>query len=244
VIALDDIRRLPLGHFTRPADETPANAKIVVAAYLINHPGGLVLFDSGIAEGNQEVDGRYHPVRRPLAHALGSVGLDPGDVDLVVNCHLHADHCGGNALLAGRPIFTQRGELEAAQGPDYTEPSAVDFPGARYELLDGEAEILPGIRVVPTPGHVAGHQSLVVDCEGGPVVLAGQAYDSTSEYTLAQFAWSLGGSAEAEPDGAAAPDWLAQLQEREPRRVLFAHDLAVWEAEPALGPILPRRPRG
>jgi glyoxylase-like metal-dependent hydrolase (beta-lactamase superfamily II) len=170
VIALEDIRRLRLGHFTRPADEAPANAKIVVAAYLINHPGGLVLFDSGIAEGNQQVDERYHPVRRPLADALGTVGLDPGDVDLVVNCHLHADHCGGNAALAG------------------------------------------------------------------------QAHDSASEYTLAQFAWSLGGSAEVEGAGAAAPGWLAQLQEREPRRVLFAHDLAVWEAEPALGPIRPRRP--
>jgi N-acyl homoserine lactone hydrolase len=235
MIAHDDIRRLPLGYFTRPPDEPEAGKQIVVAAYLINHPRGLVLFDSGIAAGMPEVETRYRPVRRPLAEALHLVGLAPDDVDLVVNCHLHADHCGGNPAFPGRPIFAQRREHEAAHQPDYTAPHAVDFRGARYELLDGEAEILPGVRVVPTPGHVDGHQSLVVECDGGPVVLAGQAYNSTSEYSLAQFAWAV-----READAGDHPEWVGRLQELEPSRVLFAHDLAVWEAEPDLGPVRKR----
>ena len=57
-----------------------------------------------------------------------------------------------------------------------------------YEILDGEEEILPRIRVVPTPGHTDGHQSLVVDCAEGPVVLLGQAYEFASDCAKAAFA--------------------------------------------------------
>jgi len=72
----------------------------------------------------------------------------------------HGGQVGGNPALAGRPIFTQRTELETATTvPDYTLPELVDADGLRYEVLDGEAEILAGVHVIPTPGHTAGHQS-------------------------------------------------------------------------------------
>jgi N-acyl homoserine lactone hydrolase len=169
-LSKDDIRRVPLGHYTRPAGDPLAGRRIVVGAYLVPHPDGLLLFDSGFGEGEDpELDRYYRTVRRPLRDGLRGAGVELGDVGLVVNCHLHRDHCGGNRELPGRPLFVQRAELEAARGPGDTVPALVDFPGAAYEVLDGEAELLPGVRVVPTPGHTAGHQSLVVDCAEAPL---------------------------------------------------------------------------
>lgn len=103
----------------------------------------------------------------------------------------------------------------------------VEHPRRGYELLDGEAEILPGVHVIPTPGHVDGHQSLVMECEDGSVVVAGQSHDSASHWSadaLAVSATALG----HEPPLPAAPEWMARLLAFDPRRVLFAHDAAVW----------------
>jgi len=91
----------------------------------------------------------------------------------VINTHLHFDHCGGNRLFPGIPIHVQRRERAAAREPGYTIPEWVEFEGARYVELDGEAEIAPGVRVLPTPGHTPGHQSVLVDTEDGLVVVAG-----------------------------------------------------------------------
>jgi N-acyl homoserine lactone hydrolase len=88
--------------------------------------------------------------------------------------HLHViEHRGGNRLFAGVPIYVQRAEREAAREPDYTIPEWVDFPGARYVELDGEAEVAAGVRVLPTPGHTPGHQSVLVETDDGLVVVAG-----------------------------------------------------------------------
>ncbi|MGH3329940.1 MAG: MBL fold metallo-hydrolase, partial [Nocardioidaceae bacterium] len=150
------------------------------------------------------------------------------DIDVVVNCHLHFDHCGGNPLLAGTPVVCQRKELSAAGSGDYTMEHLIDHPGARYELLDGEAEIWPGVHLIPTPGHVDGHQSLVVECEDGSVVLAGQSHDTASAWSadaLAASAATLGHTEPLPP----APVWMERLLAFDPRRVVFAHDAAVWE---------------
>ncbi len=162
-----------------------------------------------------------------------TAGVSVSDIDLVVNCHLHFDHCGGNPLFAGTPVLVQAGELATARGGGYTIDALVDFPGAHYRELDGETEVWPGVRVLPTPGHTGGHQSLLVDRpgsgpSGGPVLLAGQAYDFASEYGQAVLA------RRAAREGVAAPlpgyrAWLDRVAEYGPRRVLFAHDHAVWE---------------
>ena len=92
----------------------------------------------------------------------------------MINTHLHFDHCGGNRLFPGIPIHVQARELAAARTePDYTVPEWVDFDGARYVEHDGEAEVLPGIRLLPAPGHTEGHQVVLVDTDDGLVVLGG-----------------------------------------------------------------------
>jgi glyoxylase-like metal-dependent hydrolase (beta-lactamase superfamily II) len=146
-----------------------------------------------------------------------------------VNSHLHFDHCGNNPLFPGVPIYTQAIELAAAREPWYTVPDWIDFAGAEYRTSDGEAKVADGIRIVATPGHTTGHQSLVLDGATGTVVLAGQAIYSRAEYeTIVRTG--------APPDDDPPPDpapYLASamsLIELRPRRVHFSHDREVWHA--------------
>lgn len=228
----DDVRRLDLGTFVRPAEETGTGQPRVEAVhgYVVRTPAGVLLLDTGLGDAGPETEAHYRPRRVPVAAALATAGLTTDDVAIVVNCHLHFDHIGENPAFAGRPIVTQRRELATARDaaqPDYTVPALVDFPGARYELLDGEAELAAGVHVVPTPGHVAGHQSVVVACADGTVVLAGQAHDTASQWSadvLAARAAELG----HEPPLPAPSPWMTRILAFDPRRVLFAHDAAVW----------------
>ena len=227
--ALRDIARLDLGYFTmpdRPGDPL-SGQPISVCAYLIRHPRGLFLFDTGLAKADAETDAHYHPVPWPVTDCLRRLGVKTDEIKAVANCHLHFDHSGGNRHFPNRPIFAQRVEFAAAHQPDYTMPVAVAFPGAAFELLDGEAEIWPGIRVIPTPGHTDGHQTLIVDTDEGRVALAGQSFNTTSEFAAAQLGWELERSGWPAPGS--YPNWMARLEEFEPTRVLFAHDVAVWE---------------
>lgn len=223
------VRRIDFGYFVRPAEETATGAARVepCLGYLVDHPHGLVLLDTGMGDG-PDVDAHYRPARRPLAVALADAGVRAEDVTLVVNCHLHFDHCGGNPQLAGRPIFTQRVEFDAAREPDYTLPELVDAPGLVYEQLDGETEILPGVLVVPTPGHTPGHQSLVVQANDGTVVVAGQSHDTATAYSADALAWRAAQEGNASPLPL-TPAWIDRLQRLDPRRVVFAHDHAIWQ---------------
>ena len=223
----DGIVRLHLGHFTMPEDSRLPGERIVVSAFLIRHPRGLFLFDTGIADGHAEAERLYRPVRRSLDVALAAAGASVADVRYVANCHLHLDHSGGNHRFPGVPIFAQKVEHAAAHQPDYTQPDkVVDFAGAAFELIEGDAQPIPGVSIVPTPGHVPGHQSLVVETRGGRVILAGQAMSDASEYARARFAWQLD---QAGHEHTPYPHWVARFASFDPWRVLFAHDLAVWE---------------
>ncbi|MFI5931370.1 N-acyl homoserine lactonase family protein [Actinoplanes sp. NPDC051494] len=223
------VRRVDFGYFIRPASETGTGSPRVEPCfgYLIGHPGGLVLVDTGMGV-HDGVDAHYRPHRRGLTEALAAVGTRPDDIRYVANCHLHFDHCGGNADLPGRPIFAQRAELDLARTHEHYLPEFVDVPGVTYEELDGEAEILPGVVIVPTPGHTAGHQSVVVRHPDGTVIVAGQSHDQATAFTGDVLA------RRAAADGAArplpfAPAWIPRLLEFDPARVVFAHDNAVWE---------------
>ena len=226
---VDDVARIELGTFVRPPHETgTADGRVeTVLGYVARTAAGLLLLDTGLRKADEETEDWYRPRRITIEDALRTVGLAVEDVDVVVNCHLHFDHIGGNPLFAGRPIHCQRRELETARTTDYTVPGLVDFTGAQYELLDGEAQIAPGVHVIPTPGHVEGHQSIVLECEDGSIVLAGQAHDVASQWSadvMAARALRLG----HEPPLPRPSPWMDRLLEFDPRRVVFAHDHAVW----------------
>jgi N-acyl homoserine lactone hydrolase len=161
VLSRDDIRPL------LAADVAVDGARVPVFVHTVEHPDGLVLVDTGMIDTHPalaEWEPRPHPLPAGLVQRVAAV----------VNTHLHFDHCGGNRLFPGVPIHVQRRELaDARSGDAYTIPEWVDFPGATYVEHDGEAEVLPGVRLLPAPGHTDGHQVVLVDAAEGPVVLGG-----------------------------------------------------------------------
>jgi N-acyl homoserine lactone hydrolase len=226
------VRRIDFGYFVRPADETGTGKPRVesLLGYAIVRADGVLLFDTGIGEGDAEADARYRPVRQPLPDALRSAGVVLDAVRWLANCHLHFDHCGGNPALAGRPIFVQAVELRTARTTtDYTLPQLIDFTGAVYREIDGEAEVLSGVLLIPTPGHTAGHQAIAVRSSDGTVVLAGQARDTAFQYGSDQMAWRALHENGISDSNLSYLPWIERLQQLDPKRVLFAHDRAVWE---------------
>ena len=151
------------------ADLLGAGAGMPVYVHVIDHPDARVLVDTGLT--------KLHPAVADLDPRLRPLSIedfDPAGFDIVVNTHLHFDHCGGNHLFAGKPIYVQRRELEDARNEDdYTIREWVDPPGVRYVPVDGEHELLPGIRLLPAPGHTRGTQVVVVETGERPVVIAG-----------------------------------------------------------------------
>jgi N-acyl homoserine lactone hydrolase len=221
------VRRVDFGYFVRPAEETGTGQARVepCLGYLVAHPAGTLLFDTGMGS-HPEVDQHYRPHRTSLADALASVGVRIPEVTVVANCHLHFDHCGGNPLLGSVPVVVQTVELDAARTTThYTLPELIE--GSRFEAVTGEVELLPGVLLVPTPGHTAGHQSLVVRQPDGTVIVAGQSHDTATQYAADQSAWR----ADRDHHVAALPEiplWMPTLQQLDPRVVYFAHDRCVW----------------
>ena len=145
-------------------------------SHTIDHPDGLVLVDTGMIDSTPELDAEWQTTPCPLPQEL----VDR--VAHVVITHMHFDHMGGNRRFPGIPIHIQRIELEDARTKDdYTIREWVDFPGMNYIEHDGEAEILPGVRIVPAPGETPGHQIVVVDTPDGMVVIGGDVGHSFEE---------------------------------------------------------------
>jgi glyoxylase-like metal-dependent hydrolase (beta-lactamase superfamily II) len=196
-------------------------------AHAIVHRHGVFLFDNGCGIGNAEIESAFTPRVTPIETVLAEHGIAMADVTGIANCHLHFDHAGQNARLPrGVPIFVQRREWAMVHEPEYTVPEWIDVPGLRYEVIDGELEVAAGLRLVPTPGHSPGHQSLIAEASDGAVVLAGQALQSRREWEGATDPASSG-----EPD-AGSPGYassVARLRDLNPVRVHFAHDPSIWE---------------
>lgn len=194
-----------------------------VFGFVIHHASGPVLVDTGVGVGHQEMDALFAPVHHPIEGALAEVGVPLTEVRMVINSHLHFDHCGNNRLFPGVPLVVQETEYEAARQPGYTIPEWIDFPGAEWTPIDGEVSILPGIRVVPTPGHTPGHQSVLVTGAKGIDVIAGQAVYDPDE---------LDAEASIEPldkeESEQTSTSARRIKALDPDRVFFSHDHRLW----------------
>jgi N-acyl homoserine lactone hydrolase len=147
------------------ADLIVDGEQMPVFVWTIDHPAGRVLVDTGMIDTRPEIDDMS-----PTPHPENI----PRDVACIINTHLHIDHCGGNRLFPGVPIHVQTRELDDARSLDnYTIREWVDFDGATYVEHDGDVELLPGIRLLPAPGHTDGHQVVVVETGGRRVVVGG-----------------------------------------------------------------------
>jgi N-acyl homoserine lactone hydrolase len=151
------------------ADLHVEGERMPIYVHVIDHPDARVLVDTGMTEPHPWLDD-LEPRLRPLTEQ----DFDIDAVDIVVNTHLHGDHIGGNHLFAGKPIHVQRRELEdARRTDDYTIREWLDPPGVEYVPADGELELLPGVRLLPAPGHTPGTQVIVVEPGGRPIVIGG-----------------------------------------------------------------------
>ena len=223
------------GDFLAPPDHRVAGQRVVAVAYLVRHADAVLLVDTGfpfdapfsVHEAGVEI--KTYP--RSVDGALRSLGTSLADVDLVANCHLHIDHAGGNHRLpTTTPIHVQAREIDdAAKDTDRIVRDALLLDERSYRRLDGEAELLPGILAIPTPGHTPGHQSFAVETADGTVLLGGQSMPSAAEFGLAMYARRL--ADEGSEDLPPIPEWLGRVAELDPVRAHFAHDTAVWERD-------------
>jgi N-acyl homoserine lactone hydrolase len=165
-------------------ERSPDRVQIPITCYLVRCSDALVLFDTGLSP--RAVPGlvRSDPLSRfadddLLVHRLDSIGVEPRDIALVVLSHLHYDHAGGAALFPGSQLVVQQDEYAYAHYPaaffaPFYYRKNFDLPGYRWRLLEGDAELVPGVTVLRSDGHTPGHQSLLVELpESGPVILAG-----------------------------------------------------------------------
>lgn len=142
---------------------------------LVEAGGKRALFDCG-----------HGTTRRMLVSALKARGLGFDDIDLLVFSHAHFDHILNLDLFPNAPILMSRDEREYAETPFADDPATPRYvpallAGRDVQLVDGEAEILPGVTLFPTPGHAPGHVSLELAHESGPVVLAADALKTVRE---------------------------------------------------------------
>lgn len=224
---MSTITRLNLGHVNLP-DWHPRADDLTcpLYGYVIEHPDGIVVVDTGTRAGHTMIDELYAPTVISVVAALHDVGLDERDVLAVVNTHLHFDHCGQNHLLPNAPVWVTASELEAASAELYTVPSWANIDPQRRRLSSDGEVLADGIRLWHTPGHTPGHQSVAVETNDGLDVIVGQACYTCAEFSLAdshEF-----GVSEADMHD---PSWLAvgrqslaRLHALKPRRAYFSHD--------------------
>jgi N-acyl homoserine lactone hydrolase len=181
------------GEFGHLMEGGKGDITVPIPVFLIEHPKGRALFDTGL-----HPDCQYDPAGRlgsrlaglfrigfqpgeEVSARLEAIDRDPGEIDLIINSHFHFDHVGGNALIPNATMLVQRREWEAGMDPDTAaqrgfNPRDFDL-GHKLWLVDGEHDVFGDGSVVclPTYGHTPGHQSLRFRLDHGEVVLAADA---------------------------------------------------------------------
>lgn len=223
--SLPRIERLDLATVTLPAwhPEASNQPTAPVYGYVIDHPDGPIVVDTGVGFGNDFIDEAYKPECVRLDQALDRAGLDVSSIVGVVNSHLHFDHCGQNPLLYGTdvPFFMQQHEVdEVERDPYYTDSEWALPPVTQRRLLDGDFEVAEGVTILSTPGHTPGHQSVLVESTVGRVVLAGQAVWTLGEFVDEQATASNVFSDEFRE---VAVDSIRRIKALKPQVVYFAH---------------------
>jgi len=156
-------------------------------SYLIEDSEHTVLVDTGSSVRWKELHPEtlvksfqvYIREEERLDNRLTSLGFDLKDIDYVINTHLHYDHCGNNEMFSHATFLVNKNELAHALFPEWWDSSSYvrsvfDKSNLRYEAVEGEFEVTKGVRIIPTPGHSVGHQSVVVElAQTRLLVLAG-----------------------------------------------------------------------
>ena len=195
-----------------------------VYGFAIGHPDGTILVDTGVGHGSAVIDDLYRPERTELDECLVLLGIDIGNVIAVVNSHLHFDHCGQNPLLHGNDtrFYSQAAEIDAVNAdPYYTVVDWAIAPTSQQRVVRGDEQIAEGVSILATPGHTAGHQSVLVEGGGRRAIIGAQVVWHHSELTT-----EAASRANVEPDPdleQAAVDSMRRLKALEPEIIHLSH---------------------
>ena len=183
------------GRFSLTMDEV-STLDLSVPCYLIEHPGGTLLWDAGLADSlaegspHTQENGTVTTVTTTLRAQLEELGYQPADITYLALSHLHYDHAGNANDFSASTWLIQRPEHEAAfggAGGFFDLTLYADLENSETMLLDGDHDVFGDGTVVikSAPGHTPGHQVLFVDlAETGPVVLSGDLYHFPENRTL------------------------------------------------------------
>jgi N-acyl homoserine lactone hydrolase len=205
--------------------------QIPIVCYLVQTGDGRnILIDSGLPAVMPEEAADFEN-GRDVIEQLAGLGLKPEDIDTVISTHYDIDHAGRHAAFTQAQYVVQRAHhLDAASNPRFAAlRSEWDQPIERIQLVDGDTELLPGLMLIETSGHVPGNQSVLVRLPKTGAILL----------TVDAVAFGAGFTRDAQDDGS-NPDFAAMhastlklldLVEREQiGLVIFGHDMAQWEA--------------
>ena len=171
-----------------------------VLAFLIVHPRGTLLWDTGVIpdeliqpEGTTEARATVHTT---LRGQLAAIGYQPSEITYLALSHYHYDHSANANEFAGSTWLVQRAE-RAAMFPETPPAKPIDHAdrfsrlrSSKTKILDGDYDVFGdgSVVIISTPGHTPGHQSLLVNLsKTGPVVLSGDLYHYPAERTLKDF---------------------------------------------------------
>jgi 4-pyridoxolactonase len=209
-----------------------------VYAVLVEHPDGRVLIDTGfdiehVRSGLPFVE-PLEDLGGPVQAGLRAAGAGFADIDYVVHTHLHFDHVGGDRMLDGPTVFVHKEEIRHARVPEPFESlsySNQDFGdgGVTLELIDADTEVLPGIWMLETPGHSAGHCSvLLTGTSGRELLLCGDA-----AYTRGNLERRVISGFHLDPvESVRSIDRLRRLAGPDTVTLLFPHDMEDFATYP------------
>lgn len=231
---------LDLGLFRVAATARHPGRVIGIPGFVVQTDRGAhVLIDTGFppdyatdplgaaAADGLEAFGRLEgfSARQTLAGALATLGLAARDIAATVLTHSHIDHAGGLPAVTGAPVVLGAAERALPRPAWFGGRSRMDWPQADYRIVAGETALLPGLALIPTPGHTPGHLSVLFSPPAGaPVMLAADAINRESE------------PAEGFPDAedpvaarASAARIMAVVQATG-ARLIWGHEPAQWPA--------------
>ena len=212
---------------------------VPVPCYLIQTSDGKnILIDSGLSQTEKTeeviVDAMGHSLiityGKGVIEQLATIGVRPADINLLICTHYDVDHAGNLAAFPNARLIAQRlqHEVACAGHPRFASTrSQWDQPLSRYQLVDGDTQLLPGIELIETSGHAPGHQAVLVSLpQTGPVLLAIDAIAVQAHFMADRPVGPM--DADGAESIASTRKLLDLVEKKHISLVIFGHDSPQW----------------
>jgi N-acyl homoserine lactone hydrolase len=204
--------------------------QIPIVCYLVQTSDGKhMLIDSGLPKIIPE-DAAEFENGQDVIEQLARIGVTSDDIDIVISTHYDSDHAGRHASFTQARYVVQRAHhVDAASNPRYASIRPQwDQPMERMQLVDGDTELLPGLELIETSGHVPGHQSVLVRLpKTGAILLTIDAVPFGEGFTRDE--QDNGNNPDAEAIRASTIKLLDLVEREQIELVIFGHDQEQWK---------------